>query len=597
MTRAFASILLVWLALLVALAFAPLEPYALTNDGPQHLWAAAASLSKSCSSYSYLQPPTSNGAHQLLRALLSLGVSPLVALAVVTRVAALAVVVGVGALGLAWDRRRWPLCFLGCVFAQQLSVVVGLIPFTLGFAGALGVLAHHIWRRRQSRTPWFWTSLGLLGVAWCHIVPAAFAGVTLLALTLSETHSRQRELLSCLAAGLPSALVGIVCVLLPSGGVHAEHGALAQGGDGLFGRILPSSPSIEIALIVLALLAVLTALRARRTHRQAAAVALIASVFFCVPLVLAEDAFGWGLMAPRFSVFGCVLLITSLPIEQLNPRMKLVAAIVGTVLSAIAYMQGEVANARVSAGLTKPLLATSALPSRADHWAILISALPADAPTPARPGLSAWLHSGQAVAPAIGGCPVFSHDDTPSVHHLLSDRRSSDGQSNAPSAALWPRLWNAETAERRRQTVEGFAAWGATVDGFVGFGPAHELSIFEAQGHTLLARTTVDEDGNLGFSTRFVGCGSQVLLGGPASRDDIVDIGFYPAVEPILSFPLRRGRDAFWANRLPCGTNLWLRFRAQSCVESPPGDGRVAIQVVGQRRSAACSPADPAASD
>ena len=576
-------LLLAWLAVTV-------EPAAITNDGPQHLWAAFADV-HDLPGYAKNAPPTSNGAHQLLWVAMTLGVAPSTSLAFVTWFATACFMLAFSALCLRLHPDRWPLALLAGAVAHQFALQAGLLPWMLALSSTFFVIGHALRSTSSTRRGQLLTSLALLCTAWLHVVAAVVCGFVVAvatALRAADVAGRLRAIAIVVVVGAPAAMVALMATALPTAAVGVAASPFQPSLRGLIGAVLPQAPAADVVVIAVALAAGLfTVVRRRDVASLALAVTGLVLVLFAI--AISPDALNWQLMRERVFAAGILLWLPLVPCEAWSQKGRVVVAAVCAVISIAVIHATRVDDRRIAAVAAPVLAATVQLPTQTGSWNALVTRLPGGlaggGAAFARPGLSAWLHIGQQTATDVRGRPTFSHDDTPGIPHIINPAAAVDGITQAPSAVRWPQLWAATGPERTR-LVTAYAAWGAIGGGYVGYGPPDELPIFVAEGHEVTATTPIDVDGNVAFATTFHGCDVDVVFAVDSVVDDVVEVGFFPANEPLATFPVASGRRVAHLHGVPCGSGLWWRRHNLQCVGSR---GRVALPPPGGQASIAVS--------
>ncbi len=563
-------------AAFLVLRLATLEPAAISNDGPQHLWAAFVEA-HDVGGYTLHAPPTSNGAHQLLLGLLGLGLEPLRALAVAGVIVAALFAGGFASLCLACDRRRWPLALFGLGAGDQFAALAGTLPFLLALAAGMGVLAWTLVAPSARTSTKLATSAGLLFTAWLHIVPAAIFGVVVTIVAVARGPTRIRVLLESVLMGGPALAVVAMTIGQPTSSVEVHSVLLAPTLNGLAGAFLPQAPVAEAVLFFVAIVGVAMTV-VLRPSASTVAVGVVAVGLVLLGIAVSPDAIGWELMRERVFGVGVLLAVPLVPIERVTARTSTLLAALALAWSVHVYEATARLNEAIARVMAPVVEASAHLPPMTGRWMTVLTQLP-PGDEPRRGRLAAWLHVGQAMAVHLGGLPAYSQDDAPAFHHILRAGADEAGRTTAPSPVRWPKLWRA-TPQQRPALVSAYAAWGATISGLVVVGPADEMALFTKRGHRVVASTPVAATGLVAYSTSFVGCSVPASLRAVVEYDDVVEVGFFPASEPLAAFPVASGRDVVHLHGIPCGADLWFRLRLAGCAEQP-GSARVAMPAVG----------------
>jgi hypothetical protein len=568
--------------------------FLLTNDGPEHLFAGFVHNHFDDPAYAFGDyvvlnlPATSHGFVQIF-ALVEpwLGwragyAATLVVIAELWGLAFFAVVV-------ALDRRRWPLGLAGFALALQWAFWIGLLPFQLSTAFALGAIATGVYRARGASAADGRTQSGadvvtaalLLLAALCHPLPAALGGGMLVLVALLGPPGRRATRLGVLAlCGAPAALVALTA-------------RDAVGGPSSWAPVverltLPldhfaSGPAWRGGVVVVAALVgiVVAATRGAALDR---ALALAAAILLAIAIASPMTASGWEFFSPRFLPLGLSVPVALLPLERLDGRARTAA-----LLCVGAFVVGSFVWAgrfhRELDRLTAPALAVldDVKPRPAFRQPLILRKL--DAPLPV-PAMAPLLHMARTYAVVAGGTVPYGHDSLSPLHHLLR-RPELPAPINAGYLPGLQRVPRQDDELRWRFKLTHLAQWSRRTGGdVIVFGDGEDLDAFVAAGYVAEARA------ERVMLARFAGCAASIVVDGvfgagsvEVSRDDgelDVQIPFEGADGALQTFT---------PGGLLCGP---VHVRASPpCLEGD-ADGVVATLAPGAPTTVVCTLAPPA---
>jgi hypothetical protein len=569
--------------------------FLLTNDGPEHLFAAFVLNHIDDPAYAFGEyvepnlPVTAHGFVQifaLVEPLLGWRAGYAASLIVIAQAWGLAFF----ALAVSLDERRWPLGLAGFALALQWAFWIGLLPFQLSTAFATGAIAAGVYRSRGARVPDgprrsgadVATAALLLLAALCHPLPAALGGGLLVLVALFAGPGRRATRLGVLAlCGAPAALVALTARDAVSG--PSSWAPLVER------LMLPfdhfaSGPAWRGVVVVVAALAGIVVAAARGAPIERA-LAVGAAILLAIAITSPMTASGWEFFSPRFLPLGLSVPLALLPLERLGARARTAA-----LLAVGAFVVGTFVWAgrfhRELDRLTAPALAVidDVKPRPAFRQPLILRKL--DAPLPV-PAMAPLLHVGRTYAVVAGGTVPYGHDSLPRIHHLL--RRT---ELPAPiDAGFLPGLQRTPPRDddtRWRFKLTHLAQWARRTGGdVIVFGSAEDLDAFVAAGYVAEARA------ERVMLARFAGCAASIVVDGVSgagyvevSRDD-------GELDVRIPFDGADGaRQTFTPAGLLCGP---VHVRASPpCVEGD-ADGVVATLAPGAPTTVACTLAPPAA--
>jgi hypothetical protein len=414
--------------------FSPAE--LLTNDGPQHTFAAYVTghIEEPAWSAVYRTESTrtSNGIHQLLVAL-----EPLVGIDMAMRLVLLAALTLWGASWASWLRSRLgpasPLSALALAWAIQWPVFIGLWPFFL----ATAIIPAWLWLLAQRR--WYThvaAAAVLVGIAWVHISAAAMAG--LLGVVVGALDTRQvAATMRVMLAGLPA---GLYAVSATGEGLPERATDWLTIASDPVGFMFPA-PAWQVVVVAAAAAWALVS-RLSPGFTAAGLVGLLMATL--LPL----DIGAWQLVSPRLVPISFMLLLAGA--GDLPPTFRRPAMVVALgLIVGRGCWAGEVwerAHLEVP-----PAVAFKDLKLPGQHWTLLI--LRSEVARPAHPvaGFQPSLHDAQAIAPAIGGAPYFSHHGLAGIHHILRTSAPRSPWLGPVSSLGWQQLtWDPELRPSHR---------------------------------------------------------------------------------------------------------------------------------------------------
>lgn len=384
--------------------FTPVE--VLTNDGPQHTFAAFVSAHIEDPPWSGVyrtnRATTSNGVHQVLVAL-----EPVFGMDLAMRLALLGMLALWGGAWSTWLRQNLgpssPLPDLSYIWALQWAVFIGLWPFFIATAFIPLYFALVVGSRRHVTA----AAGVLLGIAWIHISAAALAGLLGVVISL-VTLERLRSGLRAVVAGVPAGLYAVIASTSTSETLPSRATAWVTLASDPVGFMFPG-PGWHVA-VMLAAGGWAVLLRQRPALTAAGLMGLL------VATLLPLDIGAWQLVSPRLVPIAFMMVLAGardLP-RFINGPFTLMLVVV---IAGRGWWAGQVWQKATHEAPPAAIFKGLALPGQ--HWTLLI--LRSDVVRPFHPvaGFQPSLHYAQVRAPQIGGAPYFSHHGLPGVHHII----------------------------------------------------------------------------------------------------------------------------------------------------------------------------------
>ena len=564
------------LAVLAVLAVAGLSPaYVPTHDGPQHIWAVhvAQHLDDAGRGWSdWLDPGspiTSHGYAAVFGPLDRLLPWP-VAHRITITILAWLFAVGAFAWARSLDPRRGWLGISLSGLAFGWTFYMGFLDFHAATGAAFAGLGWAFARPRDSPRDTVLLALGLLVVAWLHLVAAFLAGVLLASLIWFRAQASERgaALLRIAVLATPGAL--LTGLLLSSGWDQLQlWNAHGPGGSGwapapwwCAGACFAGGPwwrAWPVPLGAIAALGLAVARRGSEARAEERALWFAGGALLLAGLLLPLDLPAWDFFSPRFLPFGLAALWLSLPIERFPlPRAAAVAcssfALASGAWSLTHHQDLQRSGAAFWAGVDQPL------ERRGMRHPIVLDPRPdgQHAHSGPIPFALPWVNLGQLYAAEQGGLTPFGFALNPSLHHVLV---RDDAAARLPALVDRRYVGDLTLTERRedpgfrRALLTHLASQSIGFEDVVFAGRPEEADWLVALGF--------EEDWRQdGVSVaRFRGCPVEIRLSPEASRAERLGVGWAPSghagqayavaagipfPDGSRSLPLRQGCGALW---------------------------------------------------
>ncbi len=556
-------------------------PYLPTHDGPQHIFTlhAANHFDAPGTGWSrWLEPnqPVSNNGFSALFTPLDL----LFPWQTAVRIA-LALLVALWALGAftlarsVHPERGWLGLAVGAA-ALQWTLYMGFFSFYAASCVGLFTLAVALRAAPGARR-----DLGLAGLlfvqALLHLAAAALTGAAVAALEVLDARrgARIRALGRAVRFGAPAAAVALLAVAVqlafgeplapdPNHPWRYETAPLWT-----LAKCFVAGPGWRAwPLTLLALASPVLALTvARGRSSRDRALLISGAAFLAAAVLLPLHLPNWEYFSVRFAPLGVVLGLLALPVERL-PRagrgaVALCAAAFATAATAWGFVHHRDLYARSAAalaGLEAPVRSEGArLPIVLDPFAgRAFDDARADVPY-----VAPLMNLGKLYATAQGGMVPYTFSADAAIHGVLL---SPWGQEHMPPAvdprSVIPTLdpANAGNLAQREAVATYFAANGASFDDVIFVGRPEDGDHLLWLGYQPLWRK-----GGVVLA-RFRGCPRTLRFtaDSPVGDDDVLELGWFPALDPARRYALARARrEPDGVRVLPmresCGA-LWVRF-------------------------------------
>ncbi len=552
----------------------------LSNDGPQHLLSAAAwaSFSDPATRFSHVigvvDTPTDRGVDELFSLLwpaLDWRTAYRVVLVVICEVWALGFYAFAAAL--AGERAPRAAGFLGFPTAFHLPWALGVLPFSLALGLGFLTLAAHL-RLRALPLRVIATAVLLYATARVHVLPAALAGVALVALALArgdDVRARALRVAEVVAAGLPAAAVAW----------QTAHDPLAHEAatlvwwpfaDRALRSFLPGGSVRGAVAVVVAVVACAAAVAFDRGARRA--VALLGALLVVVAWSLPRDVAGWQLAGVRVAPYGFMFCAAAFPFDALARRARTVATVVVALCVCGGLALAAADNARRREACAPALALLDAQRPDPRLLSEVILDLTCGLPE-AAPNVTPTIYLASLYAVPRRTLSEFAQATSARLHPIAADPARYRGLRYVDPAS-WMRAGRLE-GDARRRGVERAARALAHRPVLLVYGRPEDIALFRSLGY--VAEQSTDRlliAHFAGCSVRVDGAGavddSAPSAAGPASADETgrVAVG---AVDDGEAWVVGAGPRVDGA---PCGP-VWIRAggRRLSATLAPGADNVV----------------------
>ncbi len=529
-------------------------PLLVTNDGPQHAFAAyvANHLEDWDGQYTTNVALSSNGYHQVVTL-----AEPILGLQASHQIfVALVMLVWAGAWFWFGCRLRGPSSLLPLVAfpcAYQWIAYIGLYPFLLASA-CIPIL---LLLTGATLKPWPGASehgspsLGafalisatLLLAAYLHAFAAMVGGgTTMLIMVLARRPFG--DVIKLVAAGVPSAAYVLY---------FATRSQLLSTGSGtafefepdilrlLFEDFLPGPKSHQMALAVLVLGAM------PGVRRAVPAVGLL---LVTVGVLFPVDLSGWELVKQRLLPSGFMLLVLGAP-QAL--QLERACGVIVLLLAAHRSSWAMEFHQRTYDDYAAQMTAASAVRLAPDtHWVLLPLEAPMEPAMNVVVGGSGALHLTQALAPLVGGVPFFSHHSEPTVHHILRAHDRSPTWLGPVRKPAWVQPLGGDVRPTDRAVhLSAYLASMTWLDAIVVVGRPGDRETAEDVGFVVAGATETAGLSTFTLRPDLDACVWQGKLHGPPGQATVM-VGFGADRAVRDTFVVDVGVD-FTVSGLPCG--------------------------------------------